>query len=158
MGTGAAMKGDVGSQFLGTWSLVSCEDRVAGGSVTLPFGEEPVGQLIYDSGGHMMVQLMRRDRARFASENPRAAMDQEIIPAFASFLSYFGTFEVDEKAGVVTHRLRGSSFPNWTGGDQHRLFEFKDGRLILATPPINVGGKEVASVLTWERAMALPGY
>ena len=52
------------------------------------------------------------------------------------FLAYFGTYTVDEKAGVVVHHVEGASFPNWIGTDQRREFTLSGRRLTLRTPPL----------------------
>jgi len=140
-----------GSRFWGTWSLVSWEARTADGTVTHPFGKDAEGRLMYDPGGHMMVQLMQRGRPAFASNDRLAGTPAEVKAAFEGSHSYYGTYEVDDKKGIVTHHIQGCSFPNMTGTDQKRFFEFRDGRLLLATPPMVTGGKERKHVLVWKK-------
>lgn len=41
--------------------------------------------------------------------------------------------------------------PNWAGTEQRRHYGFKDGRLILRTPPLTIGGKRVIGELVWEK-------
>lgn len=55
------------------------------------------------------------------------------------------------KKGIVTHHIEGCSFPNWTGTDRPRFFEFRDGRLVLATHPQVTGGEELKHVLIWKK-------
>jgi Lipocalin-like domain len=139
------------SRFCGTWSLVSWEARAADGTVAYPFGKDAQGRLMYDQSGHMMVQLMRRNRPAFASNDPLAGSPAEVKTAFEDTFSYYGTYEVDDKKGIVTHHLEGCSFPNWTGTDQPRFFEFRDERLHLATPPLMTNGKALKHVLIWKK-------
>ncbi len=57
--------------FVGAWRLLRYEYRRADGKLTLPFGESPVGLLIYDALGHMAGQLMRRGLRLFARTRSR---------------------------------------------------------------------------------------
>jgi hypothetical protein len=47
--------------------------------------------------------------------------------------------------------VRGSSFPNWEGGDQVRIYNFEAGRLSLLTPPILSAGHMNVYALVFER-------
>jgi hypothetical protein len=100
----------------------------------------------------MSAQLGKTNRARFAAKDPAFATDAEVRGAFDGYIAYFGTYSVDESKGAVTHRVVGASFPNWVGVDLVRLYTFDErGRLRLATPPIDVGGRSLEYVLLWER-------
>ena len=140
------------SMFTGAWRLLSCETRDSNGQVEFPFGERPGGQLLYDGGGNMSAQLGKTDRARFAAKDPARATDAEVRDAFDGYIAYFGTYSVDESTRAVTHHVVGASFPNWVGVDLVRLYTFDEsGRLRLATPPIEMGGRSLEYVLLWER-------
>jgi hypothetical protein len=140
-------------QFIGTWQLVTSEFRAADGEVTYPLGEKAVGILIYDSGGRMAAQLMRRDRPKFASGDMRGGSSGEIKMAAEGYVAYFVTYHVDDKNGKVVHHVEASLFPNWLGQDQVRLFEFSADAdvLTLRTLPILSGGHEITGVLVWKR-------
>jgi hypothetical protein len=100
----------------------------------------------------MSAQLGRANRGRFAARDPALATDIEVRDAFDGYIAYFGTYSVDESKRAVTHHVIGASFPNWVGVDLVRQYAFdEDGRLQLATPPIEVGGRSLEYVLVWER-------
>ena len=139
-------------QFVGTWKLVSSEFRRSDGEVTYPMGRNASGMLMYDASGHMSVQIIRPDRPTFASGDQLKGTLEEIKSAFEGCVAYFGTYEVNEEKGSVTHHVEGSSFPNWVGTDQRRFFEFYGNRLTLSTPPAPFGGEHVTALLVWERA------
>ena len=140
------------SRFTGAWRLLSCETRDSGGQVQYPFGERPSGQLLYDGAGNMSAQLGRTNRPRFAAKDPALGTDAEVRDAFDGYIAYFGTYSVDQSQQAVTHRVIGASFPNWIGIDLVRRYTFDEsGRLRLATPPIEVGGRSLEYVLLWER-------
>ncbi len=146
------MPPSVRDKFVGTWKLVSCEFRRPDGNVTLPYGPDAAGMLMYDAAGHMAVQFMGDDRPLFASGDIQKGTPEETKAAFDSMVAYFGTYEVDESEGLVTHHLEGSWFPNWVGIDQKRFFELAGNRLTLKSPPLLAAGATVTALLIWERA------
>jgi hypothetical protein len=138
--------------FVGTWKLVTAEYRSDDDEVHHLLGTHPIGQLMYDERGYMSAQLLDADRPVFASNDWLKGTPEEVAAAFKGHRAYFGTFEVDEKAGTVTHHVLGSSFPNWIGTDNVRYYEFVGKRLILKTSPMLMGGRHVIGWLVWERA------
>lgn len=132
--------------FVGHWRLISYEQRSASGEVTRPFGTDPIGRISYDMTGQMSAQLMRRDRQKFANNDPQKGTDVEIRSAFSGYAAYYGSYTVDEKMGTVTHNVEGAWFPNWIGMTQVRHYEFIGNRLILRAD-LPAG----PSILVWER-------
>jgi hypothetical protein len=138
-------------QFVGTWRLKSAEAHFANGEVGLPYGQNPRGYIIYDASGRMAVQLMNDERPPFAGRDKSLGTDGENRTAIRSYEAYFGTYEVDETNRAVHHYVEGSLFPNWSGSDQYRFFEFTDGRLVLSTAEIPYNGTTLVGRLVWER-------
>ena len=138
-------------QLAGTWKLVSFEFRAADGRVFKPFGDEPKGVIIGDKLGNVAAQVMASGRKNFASQDVGKATPEEALAAMSSYVAYFGRASVDEKGGKITTRVIGSLIPNWTGGDQVRLFKFSGDRLILSTPPMPLYGATATGVLEWEK-------
>jgi hypothetical protein len=136
---------------VGTWRIVSYEARDSKGQVQYPLGEHVLGQLVYDTGDNMSAHLMRQDRLVFVSNDPARGTDAEVRAAFESHVSYFGTYTIDPATQTVTHRVRGASYPNWTGHDQIRYYKFEGDHLHLSTPPLVIGGESFEYVLIWER-------
>ena len=139
------------SRFIGSWRLLSFEAQTSDGQILHPYGSPPTGQLIYDALGSMAVQILRAQRADFAARDKSRGSAEEIRDAFTSYEAYFGTYEVDEEQGIVTHRLNGALFPNWTGSEQRRYFQFSGGQLTLSTPAMPYGGATLSAALVWER-------
>jgi hypothetical protein len=140
------------SRFPGAWRLVSAEYRTMDGTVIdSPWGPEPQGMIMYDAYGNMSAQLGRRDRARLAAGDQLRGTPEEIKAAFESYNAYWGRYEVDEHARTVTHHVQHAMFPNWTGSKQVRYYKLEANKLILTTPPIRRGGRDVVGVLVWER-------
>jgi len=139
-------------KFIGAWRLVSAEFRTADGAIAeSPYGSEPQGLLIYDALGTMSAQLSQSGRRPFAVADRMAGSAEEIKSAFESYQAYYGRFTVDEREHVVTHTVMQSLLPNWVGTEQRRHYKFKDGRLILRTPPLLIGGRRVTGELVWEK-------
>jgi len=138
--------------FTGSWRLVSSEFRRSDGEVIYPLGENAVGILMYDDRGYMSVHLMRPDRPAFASKDHLKGTPAEIKSAFEGYIGYYGTYEINEKEGIVTHYLEGSSFPNWVGKALPRFYKFSGSRLTLSTPSMTMGNQRVVGALVWERA------
>jgi hypothetical protein len=119
-------------RFLGAWALVSCEHRPSSSEVVKLFGDDPSGQLLYETGGHMSAQLSVGTPNRLAGEDFLQASDLEAAEAWRKYIGYWGTFKVHPDQSLIIHRVEGSSFSNWIGTEQHRHFRFDDSnRLIL---------------------------
>ena len=139
-------------KFIGAWRLVSAEFRGEDGAIAeSPYGPEPQGLLMYDAHGSMSAQLAQTGRRPFAVADRMAGTTDEIKRAFESYQAYYGRYKIDEREHVVTHTVTQSLLPNWIGTEQRRQYKFRDGRLILRTPPILIGGRRLTGELVWEK-------
>ena len=136
---------------IGTWKLVNFEAKSGEGKTVHPFGSRPFGRLFYDAAGNMSIQVFNHDRPRFSSDDKSKGSMDEIKAAWDGFDAYVGTYKVNEKEGVVEHRLEGALFPNWIGGTQKRFFEFDGNRLTISTPELVYRGEKMRMFLVWER-------
>ena len=141
-------------KFIGTWRLADYEYLRSDGERLWPFGQSPVGVITYTVEGFMSVQILDSERPIFISGNRWSATLAEMAAAFESYLAYFGRYDVDEAGGFVTHQIEGSLFPEYSGTDQVRYFEFEGNRLTLRTPPLAAGEETITGRLVWERAAA----
>jgi hypothetical protein len=135
------------NQFIGTWELIKCIAIHQDGKITFPYGENPNGQILYDTNGNMMVEIMNREIEKFNNENLFQGTPEEIIPAYNGFLAYYGTYQILADTNLIIHNIEACSFPNWVGQNQQRRFEFQDNKLILKTPQ----NSSVQFELTWEK-------
>ena len=140
--------------FLGTWRLISCENRDPAGERGYPLGPAAVGYLTYTADGYMFAQIMAADRTALATRNPFGGADAEAATAARSHMSYCGKYEVRTggENDKVVHRVAISDFPNWVGGEQLRFYKFEDEKLILSAPPFQTKQGEITTFLIWERA------
>src|SRR6185295_9007048 len=117
----AAIAGE--TRLVGTWRLVSI---TVDGRVDLSRGPNPAGMIYYDARGNMAAQIQPdrpHPKSRPTPDEARAAV--------AGYTAYFGTYTVDEKAGIVTHR-RAGNLDRSAPAVVLRRYEFvSDDRMIL---------------------------
>jgi hypothetical protein len=112
--------------------MVLYEDRSADGTVSYPFGEHPAGYFVYDSTGHLSVQIMRTPAPKsFPGMRDGTGDGASFREAFRAYAAYFGTYTVDGRKGTVTHHVEGSLRADYTGTDQVRPFRIEGDRLII---------------------------
>ena len=137
------------SSFVGEWRLVSHEFKTSEGRIIYPYGDDPIGQVMFDGAGNFAAQIMRRDRPVFESERPT---DEEVRSAYGGYMAYFGRYEIDEEKKMLTNHVEGALNPAWVGGLQIRYFEIDGNRMTLRTAPIGTGEVTVTGKLLWERS------
>jgi hypothetical protein len=119
------------SGIVGTWRLVSYEDRPDQGPTLFPYGASPKGMLIYDATGHMAIQVMKVPHPKVASGDEEKVTAEEKVALFDAYVAYFGTYRVDAARGVVIHRADGDFSDTYIGRDEERPFELTGDRLVL---------------------------
>lgn len=139
---------------IGTWKLISYEERPVDGSPSVyPMSENPVGLIMYTPDGYMSAQLMHPLRKPFAGGDWFSGTEQEYREEATSYIAYSGRFNVDERRQSLTHSMFVSLFPNWLGQTQPRIVRIEGDKLHLSTAsPISSGGRTVNSYLCWQRA------
>ena len=142
-------------RFVGTWRLLECYGKWSDGRISYPYGDKPEGQLIYDGHGNFSGQIAGSGRPAFETGNLLRGTPEEIKTAFEGYIAYYGTYEVDESKGQVTHHVQSALFPNWIGDIQTRNFEFEGKKLRLNTQPIKGSRADLTNTLLWERAQGL---
>lgn len=121
---------NVRSQFLGTWKLVSSEEKLKDGSAR-PYkilGPHGVGYLMYAADGHMCGELTNPDRPRWS--NPPT--DAQKIAGIDGMAAYCGRFEIDEANHVMWHYPELAWTPNYVGTKQARPYRLDGNRLIFS--------------------------
>jgi hypothetical protein len=141
-------------QLVGAWALSSFVERdIETGVENRPFGERPLGLILYTPDGYMSAQLQRPDRHAFADGDVLRATSEEYAAAGSSYVAYSGRFYVDEAKRSLSHEMTVSFFPNWLGQRQVRLVEVDGKRLQLSTDgPQRFNGVLKTATLTWRRA------
>jgi hypothetical protein len=135
---------------IGTWRLISWENRSLDGRISYPLGKDAAGYIMYSEDGYMFVAIMRPDRVKFAAGDLLGASTEERAHAAETYVSYCGRYEF--QGDSVIHHVELSLFPNWAGLDQERRVEVTGNRLTLSTGPILLEGIQQTAHLIWERA------
>ena len=147
-------------KLIGVWELVSLQDHRPNGDVLDWMGKKPSGTLIYTPDGRMSVQIMRDPRpsmtdslwSRDGRDLLPSASASEIRDAYRGYYAYFGTWEIDERAHTVKHRIRGSLRSAEVGADYVRPYEFSGDQLLLRSAVDTASGEKQTRVITWRRA------
>ena len=139
------------AQLIGTWTLVSFEQTNVDGSKSQPYGADPKGIAFFDAGSHFILSVMRSDRANYAVASYGQigqATAEEYRATVLGTLTYFGTYSVGEPDNVITFQVAASSFPNYNGTEQTRLFAIAGDEFRLTFRPPPGGSVDVV----WKRA------
>ena len=138
---------------VGTYDLVSWENRYESGMITYPLGPDARGVISYSVDGFVFVHIMANNRNKHLSGDLFGGEIFEIRHSATTHISYCGTYEVigDE----VIHSVSVSSFPNWVSSEQRRNWEFQNGKLLLSARGLQIGNEKVEAYLIWQRSMSL---
>ena len=134
------------TSLVGNWTLLSYVTEHPDGSRGKPYGDA-LGRLSYDDRGNMAGQVMRPGRAEVS---PAQWGAQEVRSAYAGYIAYFGTYELNDAGDRVVHHVQGALNPGWVGGDQVRRVRF-DGDLLILSTDVPKGGVMVRHTLTWKK-------
>lgn len=119
------------SHLVGTWQVLEVVDTDTAGKASYPYGEHPKGYIVYDSTGHLHVQLMRTPATPPFAAGDQQGTEQEVRAAYEGYVAYFGTYQVIEAQSEVIHRVEGSLMPSYTGTDQPRPIKIVGDELII---------------------------
>ena len=122
---------------IGTWRLLSyVREVISTGERYNQFGDAPYGYLGYTPDGRMYGIFTDR-----APEMPANGAEAE---APGTVVAYAGTYQLD--GDRMVHHVDIAWNPAWTGTDQVRFLDLKDGVLTITTAPYRsyVDGREDA--------------
>jgi hypothetical protein len=138
---------------IGTWELISREDRNAAGELRLEptLGPDPLGLLIYDRGGRFAAQFMKRDRATTSADTPAVAQSANNTRAKDGYDAYFGTYVVDDERRTVTQTLQAALSAENVGHVVTREMAVEGDTLTIGLDTTSVGGEAVTRTLRWRR-------
>lgn len=133
-------------QIVGTWSAVSQYVEQYGNKLE-PFGSDPKGMVVYDSGGRFILVLQRGSLPKFASNNRMTGTAEENRAIVQGSIAYFGRYSVNESEHKLNLHYDGSTYLNWDGEDQVRLIDISGDELKMVSPVSAVGGGTVHLLL-----------
>jgi hypothetical protein len=152
---GTTLQGEIsssGGQLVGTWRLISRVVRLEDGTaVQEGLGTTPKGYLMYDSSGHMAVQLLRPDRPAAIDCSPSGSAQSDNSPQLLNgYEAYFGTYTIDETNHTVTHHLEGALAAADVGKSLVRNFQVSGEKLTIVVRTSSSKEKQIRT-LSWER-------
>ena len=138
---------------IGTWRLVSREDRTASGErrTDPALGANPIALLVYDRAGNFAAQFMKRDRQAVAPARA-GPVGPNNSRAVEGYDAYFGSYTVDDAAGTVTQRLVASLSPENVGMMLTRSMRVSKDELTIQLDTASADGTPVVRTLRWTRA------
>jgi len=141
-----------GGQLVGTWRLISRVVRLEdGAAVQEGLGTTAKGYLMYDSSGHMAVQLLRPDRSTAIDCNTSSSAPSDNSPQLLNgYEAYFGTYTIDETNQTVTHHLEGALAAADVGRNLVRKFQISGDKLTIVVRTSTPKERQIRT-LTWER-------
>jgi hypothetical protein len=147
-------------QLIGSWRLVSRITTQPDGKIVRDPGlaTTPSGILVYDRSGHVAAQLSREGRTveMIVDECATAAKvkgTNDTAQTILGYDAYFGTYTVDEKAGIVTHHLQSALFPGDIGKSITRHFAISGNQLTITFNTSTPDGTPITRTLTWARML-----
>ena len=148
LGTAAyAQQQPTAQDVVGTWKLIS-EKVQRGDQTSEPLGSDPLGLMMLDRSGHVMMTISRRDLSKIAAKRRDAGTPEENKGILSGLLAYNGAYKV-EPEGVLTYHIEASTFPNWIGTDQKRYFKLLGNEMTWTNYAPAIGGE--TAVLVWRR-------
>jgi len=138
---------------LGTWRLLSREDRTTTGErrVDPGLGADPHALLFYDRAGNFAAQFMKRVRDPVDPGVPQSSAPNN-SRAVGGYDAYFGTYTVDDAAGTVTQRLVGALSAENVGLVLTRSMRVLGDELVIQLETASADGTPVTRTLRWRRA------
>jgi acetolactate decarboxylase len=127
----------------GTWQLVEAwdigDDPDDPTKKTWPWGDPASGYWAYDASGHFGLQISMNPPLPIPGDPPNPnwitptapveLLRETLTPAV--YYAYFGTYTVDDTAGVITHHVVADVLRGYTGTAQPRPFRLAGNDLII---------------------------
>ena len=135
----------------GILKLLSCELQDSDGNISYPYGKDASGLVVIDAKGYFSVHVLATNRQNFRVPDLLGGTAEEVETAFKGYIGYYGTLTIDEVEDVIITHVKGASFPNCTGTNQVRHYEFNGDRMTLSAPSMQVDGRKRVGKLIWER-------
>jgi hypothetical protein len=140
----------VREQLAGTWSLVKVENTNADGSKTLPYGDNPVGLLVFTDAGEYAIQILKAVRPKVAAADKNKATPYENAALVQGNNSHFGTYTVDPEKHSISFNVQHAFYPNWEGNVQVRSYTIENNVLSYVVTHTTNGGATTATVV-WKK-------
>lgn len=142
---------------VGAWTLVSAVYK-QGEQIVYPYGEGPIGQLLFTADGAFAGQVMRATHRSFPSTRAYIREEAKALEAAPdgslplSYLGFWGRWQVERATSRLVLDVESSSSPELIGARQERLFTLAGDLLTLSNPGMQIEGEQVSYRVVWTRA------
>jgi hypothetical protein len=140
------------TQLIGTWKLVSREDRTRSGEPRIEpsLGSDPLALLFFDRAGNFAAQFMKRERGSEPEPEPTGLVPNN-SRARGGYDAYFGTYSVDEALGEVRTLLLGALSQENVGREFTRTMSVAGDELTIRLETASPDGEAILRTLRWKR-------
>src|SRR3954471_12507116 len=104
-------------QLQGAWTVVSVDTTGPDGKKTQPFGNEPVGLLMFD-GERYSLQICSAKRPKFAGNSRMQGTPEENKAAVTGCNPHWGQYTVSD--GAIVFKIEHAMYANREGTEQKR--------------------------------------
>jgi Lipocalin-like domain len=147
----ASSKNSIEQELIGTWSLISVDNKYPDSSRVHPYGDNPQGMLIFDSKGNYAIQILKAVRPKVASGDKNTCTPEENAALVQGSNSHFGKYLVDGTTKTILFKIEHASFPNWEGTTQKRSYTFTGNEIKYVVTHTTQGGQSVVAEVAWRR-------
>ena len=122
------------TSIVGTWVLTAADKLLPDGTRTSDYGDDPHGLVIFTADGHYSVQIYRSIRLKFSSADKLKGTPEEYRDASIGMSVHFGRYTLDPVKSTISFQIDRSSFANWDGTTQVRIYALKGDELSWKVP------------------------
>ena len=120
------------STIVGTWRLIEHTDiDTISGKWFYRYGKNPRGYFTYTKSGVVNLNISTDSPMKISEDSARNFSVNLYDYLITNAVGYFGTYTVDLEKSIVTHHVKGGSYPWYFETDQQRPFIIKGDTLII---------------------------
>jgi hypothetical protein len=135
----------------GTWTLTLSDNVNPDGSRVNLYGPDPQGILTFDATGHYTLQIMAKQRPKFAANDKSKGTPEEYRASVVGTQCHFGTYTVNEQDKSITIHVEHATYTNWEGADLTWPVAFKGDDVTFTVPHPSIGGPGVYGEIAYKR-------
>ena len=117
---------------VGTWRLIEHTDFDSiSGKWIFRYGKNPRGYFTYTKNGIVNLNISTDSPMKISEDSAKKYAVNLHAYLSTNAVGYFGTYTVDLEKSIVTHHVKGGSYPWYFDTDQQRPFILKGDTLII---------------------------
>jgi len=136
------------NQIVGTWKAVAITLDQNGKKTDL-YGPNPKGITIFTPDGYFARVITRSALPKFASNNRETGTPEENKAVVGGSVALFGTYTCNAADKTCMWNVESSTFPNWIGAVQKRIFVVNGDEMRETNPTASTGSGQSLNV--WKR-------